>query len=443
MRTTYTIILNIIIYCLVIQNSNAQTTIPNGDFENWENVGASDEEPTNWNSVKTASQFSGLTPQTCFRENTNPHSGTYCMRLSNGNFFGTGINATATTGRMMAPSTNPADGFIQTLTADPDFNSPFTGRPDSIVTWVRFTQGGSDVARLRVILHDNYEVTDPDQGGSAPFIIAEGQVDIQNSLNNWTRIAVPLSYNNATVPSYIIIICTASNIPGSANTNTTLWVDDMEAIYCTDKMANLNINACNSYTDANGNTYTSSTTFMDTVTNVAGLSENCDSIYTINLTITNIDTSVSTFAGGLTSNAGAGSFQWLDCDNANSPIAGATSATFNPSASGNYAVEVTENGCTDTSSCYAYTITAIDDLAHSTKIKLYPNPNNGHFLINMNNHSIDETTVEILNINGQVIYSRNYLGLDKIQVNEALKTGLYFVRLTQRQNSSSFKIIVE
>ena len=133
----------------------------------------------------------------------------------------------------------------------------------------------------------------------------------------------------------------------------------------------------------------------------------------------------------------------MDCGNANSPIAGATSATFNPSVSGNYAVEITENGCTDTSSCYAYTITAIDDLANSSEIKLYPNPNNGNFFINMNSHSIDETTVEILNINGQVIYSKNYFGLDKILVDEALETGLYFVRVTQKQTSSSFKIIVE
>ena len=68
---------------------NAQTTIPNGTFETWQNIGASDEEPTNWNGNKTGGGFANLGPQTCFRESGNVHSGSYCMRLENGSFFGT------------------------------------------------------------------------------------------------------------------------------------------------------------------------------------------------------------------------------------------------------------------------------------------------------------------------------------------------------------------
>lgn len=448
MKAIRTITLIAIFLSFFSELSIAQTIVPNGNFENWENVGSSDEEPTNWNGNKTGTGFASFGPQTCFRETTNPHSGTYCMKLENGNFFGTPVNATATTGQIQAPSSNPADGYISTITGDPNFNSSFTARPDSLIGWFRYTQGGTDIGRISAYLHDNYDFEEPDQGGSATHLIASAIYDVPNgSTANWTRFSVPFTYATGTIgsatPTHILLIATASSVAGSASTSTIFWVDDLEVVYCTDKMATLNINACDSYTDANGNTYTSSTTYMDTVTNVAGLSESCDSIYTINLTITNIDTSVSANANGLTSNSGTGSFQWLDCDNANSPINGATSATFNPSVSGNYAVEITENGCTDTSSCYAYTITAIDKLTHTSEIKLYPNPNYGNFFINMNGYSMDETTVEILNINGQVIYSKNYSGLDKIQVNEALKTGLYFVRVTQKQTSSSFKIIVE
>jgi hypothetical protein len=218
--------------CMAISSAlYAQTTIPNGDFESWENVGSSTEEPMNWSGNKTASQFSAISPQTCFREGSNPHSGTYCLKLDNASFFGNDINASATTGRIMAPSTDPVDGYINTIMASPEFNAPFTGRPDSIVTWYKFTKGGSDVARITCILHDSFDVSEPDQGGSASHIIGQGSIDISTTIAGWTRIAFPIIYNNANMPAYILLISTASNVAGSANSNTILWLDDMTAIY--------------------------------------------------------------------------------------------------------------------------------------------------------------------------------------------------------------------
>jgi len=153
------------------------------------------------------------------------------MKLDNASFFGNDINASATTGRIMAPSTNPVNGYINTIMSNADYNSPFTGRPDSIVTWYRFTKGGSDVARITCILHDSFDVSEPDQGGSASHIIGQGSTDITTTIAGWTRIAFPISYNNANTPAYILLIATASNVPGSANSNTVLWLDDMSAVY--------------------------------------------------------------------------------------------------------------------------------------------------------------------------------------------------------------------
>jgi hypothetical protein len=212
----------------------AQTTIPNGGFETWQNVGSNDEEPTNWNGNKTGGGYASLGPQTCFQETSGIHSGNYCLKLKNASFFGTHINATATTGKIEAPTTSASDGYIHTITADPDFNYTFTGRPDSLVGWFKFSQGGTDIGRIQAILHDNYDFQIPDQGSAASHLIGQALYDLPaGNSNNWTRFSVPFTYNNGTTPSYILLIATASINIGGANSNTILWVDDLSVVYST------------------------------------------------------------------------------------------------------------------------------------------------------------------------------------------------------------------
>jgi len=57
-----------------------------------------------------------------------------------------------------------------------------------------------------------------------------------------------------------------------------------------------------------------------------------------NYTITN---SNNTLFANLT----GANYQWVDCDNSNAPISGATNQNYTPTSNGNYAVEVTENTC--------------------------------------------------------------------------------------------------
>jgi len=58
-------------------------------------------------------------------------------------------------------------------------------------------------------------------------------------------------------------------------------------------------------------------------------------------------------------------YQWLDCDNNFSPITGASSQTFTPLNSGNYAVQVTYNGCTSISECILVDFTGLNEEAMS------------------------------------------------------------------------------
>lgn len=467
-----------------------QSTLPNGGFENWQNVGTNTEEPTNWNGNKTGGGFANLGPQTCFRDNTNPHSGTYSLQLRNGSLFGTPVNATATTGKIEAPSTNPADGYIHTITADSNFNATFTDRPDSLVGWFRFSQSGTDIGRIQAILHDNFDVSNPDQGGSAAHIIAEATFDLPNgNTSTWTRFAVPFNYNNGNMPTHILLIATASSSVGSASIGTTLWVDDLDVVYCTTARDTLTEIACNSFTSPSGNyTWTNSGTYQDTVVGAAGncdsiytinltintvdrdtLTEvacnsftspsgnytwtnsgtyqdtvvgtagNCDSIYTINLTINTVDTSVTLANNVLTANVATGAtYQWVDCNNGNATIAGATNASFTPTANGNYAVEVTQNGCTATSSCYNVVLSNIHQLANSTLVA-YPNPTTGQFSIDLGatNHNAN---IRITDVNGKVVYNAT-TEQQVVEINLEGASGFYFVAITTKEQQTIIKLI--
>lgn len=414
-----------------------QTTIPNGDFEAWQSVGNSDEEPTNWNGNKTGGGFANLGPQTCFQETSNPHSGTYCLKLDNGSFFGTPVNATATTGRIEAPTSTPADGYINTLTTNSDHNAPFTGRPDSLVGWFRFEQGGTDIGRIQAILHDNFDVSNPDQGGSASHIISEAVFDLPNgNTTTWTRFAVPFNYNNGTTPEYILLIATASSTAGSANASTILWVDDLSLVYCAPSTATLTEVVCGDYTAPSGAVLSTSGTYQDTVLSGGA----CDSIYTINLTINTADTSVTTSSSMLMSNATGATYQWVDCNNGNAPIAGETNATFTPTMNGSYAVEVTENSCTLLSSCYNFVLSNVNQLAFNHNLSLYPNPTSGTFTIDLG-AAYDDTAILITDINGKTVYqtTANQASLINLELDQP--AGVYFVSVTSENKHTVVKLI--
>jgi hypothetical protein len=88
-------------------------------------------------------------------------------------------------------------------------------------------------------------------------------------------------------------------------------------------------------------------TYTDTLTNEAG----CDSVITYQLGIITVDTSVTWDGSAMTSGAADADYQWFECGDGYSPIEGETGQSFAPLDSGSYAVEVTIDGCTDTSKC--------------------------------------------------------------------------------------------
>lgn len=75
-----------------------------------------------------------------------------------------------------------------------------------------------------------------------------------------------------------------------------------------------------------------------------------------------IDNTITVTGNTLESNQASANYQWLDCDAELAPITGETGQSYMPAASGNYAVEISIQGCVDTSSCELISIVGIEEL---------------------------------------------------------------------------------
>jgi hypothetical protein len=166
-----------------------------------------------------------------------------------------------------------------------------------------------------------------------------------------------------------------------------------------------------------------------------------DTVYS-QLVINNIvDTSIMEFFNHLSSNAANATYQWLDCDNGMSPIVGETSQTFYPSRSGSFALEVTDNGCSETSSCHDFNLTGIIQSNFSTEISLYPNPVTDFIQLNLGK-TYQSILVTITSLDGKTLDQRTYKSSSEVKWNLNLPTGSYLISIaTESKETATFKVL--
>lgn len=151
-------------------------------------------------------------------------------------------------------------------------------------------------------------------------------------------------------------------IPNASGCDSTISID--LTVNTADSISDVQT-SCGSYVWIDGNTYSAST---DSATWLLTNMNGCDSLITLDLIVLSEPVVNVTQTGALLSADQSGAiYQWLDCDNNYAPIAGETNQTFTPANTGNYAVEVTLNGCSDTSSCALVDYAGIDELSNSPK----------------------------------------------------------------------------
>lgn len=197
---------------------------------------------------------------------------------------------------------------------------------------------------------------------------------------------------------------------------------------------------CNSSYTWNNQTYTFSGQQCQVLTNIYG----CDSIVCMMIYIgadTNVYTSTLTLYGTYSPTA---TYQWLDCDNNVAPIAGAVTDQYTPSVSGHYALEVTDHGCTDTSSCHELLITGNQNLFDAPSFSVYPNPSNdGMVNIDFGGAVESEVSVRVLNTLGQEVQNNTYSNVSKVQLNlPAASEGFYLIEVTTPTGTTVRRVAV-
>ena len=130
------------------------------------------------------------------------------------------------------------------------------------------------------------------------------------------------------------------------------------------------------------------------------------------------------------------SWLWLNCQD-NTSIISATLQSYSPSANGQFAVIVTQNGCTDTSTCFNVNTVGIDE-QNQNAFTLYPNPANDNITIEANNGSV----VVIYDALGNQVFSTTTLNA-KTEIDlRNFANGIYFVRVISDNNEATQKLII-
>jgi PKD repeat protein len=160
------------------------------------------------------------------------------------------------------------------------------------------------------------------------------------------------------------------------------------------------------------------------------------------LTVTGVNTAVSVSGITITSSATNASWQWINCTT-NLPVAGATSASFTPTANGSYAVVVTQNGCSDTSACTAITTVGLDQLSVGDLLAIAPNPSKGMFVLYDQQAVLSGREITVTNLLGEKVYAARVDGMKTNIDLSSAKDGIYFVAVGSDYGKLVTKIVKE
>jgi hypothetical protein len=197
--------------------------------------------------------------------------------------------------------------------------------------------------------------------------------------------------------------------------------------------------ACDSYLWIDGNTYTSSNnTATHALTNAVG----CDSVVILDLTINTVDSAVTQSGVTLSAVVSGASYQWLNCNTNFAIISGETNQSYTATTNGSYAVEITQNGCIDTSACYSITSVGIIESSFGNQLLLYPNPTEGNFSIDLG-ENYKAVTITMTDLSGKVIQSKTYNESQLLNLKLEEPVGVYLLIIEAKDKKAVIRLIKE
>ncbi len=185
-------------------------------------------------------------------------------------------------------------------------------------------------------------------------------------------------------------------------------------------------------------------TWNNQVITVAGIytaifanADSCDSTVVLNISFVQIDTSTTINQQTITASQSNATYQWYECSNWQ-PIVGATQQSYAPNKGGTFAVLITYNGCTDTSSCRTFIPLNVGNIASNFGLKIYPNPANNILMIS--NYSLIKS-IKIYSMEGKTIISKK-LESNWIDIS-AFTKGSYIVEVELHNNQRTKQLITK
>ncbi len=241
--------------------------------------------------------------------------------------------------------------------------------------------------------------------------------------NNITSQVVQTSNLQTTTGLCDSIIVTTVNVNPTYNTTAT-------ATICSGS----------SYTFPDGTTQNNITSQVVQTSNLQTTTGLCDSIIVTTVNVNVVDVSINqTNQNTIESNAIGALYQWIDCAD-NTFILGEQNQVFISSANGSFSVQITENGCVDTSSCVSVIGVGIDVVNSVELIELYPNPTNN--IVTLNFGKLKDVETFIVDVTGKIVLevknnNQQQINLDLSNIN----IGLYFVKFRKDNIISVIKLI--
>jgi len=178
-----------------------------------------------------------------------------------------------------------------------------------------------------------------------------------------------------------------------------------------------------------------------TVTDVIGCADTHHislAIDTIDLSVSKLlrDTSIATSRDTLWANQDSATYQWLDCQFGR-PIPGATGQMF-ITTPGIFAVEITYNGCVDTSNCIFLIVGLEDQNNPSNAFEFYPSPAKGSIQF-QTNEIIEDRPLRILTSNGKLVFQKRITQFNQELDLHHLESGIYILQY----GNTSKKLILQ
>lgn len=201
-NTFFLFVFSILSGTLIAQNP----ALPNPGFESWTQVG-NRLDPNNWKTLNPSTGILGIFTAT---RNSTPHSGSYAIELTTKSVFGQIANGIASTGTII---TSPPYGVVGGI--------PYTGRPDSIAGWYKYTPSGTDSGFVQFMLQDSITLD------SIGYVRWETH---NVAVATYTRFTAPIHYNSSAIPNLSNWILSSSR-GSSPVVNSKLIIDDLELIF--------------------------------------------------------------------------------------------------------------------------------------------------------------------------------------------------------------------